>query len=81
LAAGFVDEVSYPRELADADTTHHDARLSGRVACGSEGPVEAFEDDPLRKRDTIELVGAYLAIEDATVHQCFRSLAKALVSE
>jgi transcriptional regulator with XRE-family HTH domain len=44
-------------------------------------PAEAFESDPLRKPETIELVGAYFAIEDATVRRRLRDLAKALAAE
>ena len=44
----------------------------------AEPPAEVFESDPLRKRETIELVRAYLAIENATVHRRFRGLVKAL---
>jgi transcriptional regulator with XRE-family HTH domain len=50
--------------------------------CGfTEPSVETFELDPLRKQEMIELVGAYLAIENATVRQRFRNLVKALVSK
>src|SRR3954464_10419124 len=31
----------------------------------AEPPAEAFESDPLRKRETVELVRAYSSIEDA----------------
>src|SRR5690348_16538935 len=31
----------------------------------AEPPAEAFESDPLRKRETVELVRAYFSIEDA----------------
>ena len=47
----------------------------------TEPSVETFESDPLRKQEMIELVRAYLAIENATVRQRFRNLVKALVSK
>jgi transcriptional regulator with XRE-family HTH domain len=47
----------------------------------TEPSVETFGSDPLRKQEMIELVRAYLAIENATVRQRFRNLVKALVSK
>ena len=47
----------------------------------AEPPVEAFESDPLHKRETVELVRAYLSIEDATVRRRLLDLVKALTSE
>src|SRR3954452_14047903 len=47
----------------------------------TEPSVEAFESDPLRKQEMIELVRAYLAIENATVRQRFHNLVTALVSK
>src|SRR3954451_2498083 len=47
----------------------------------AEPPAEAFETDPLRKRETVELVQAYFAIEDEAVRQRFRDLVKALASK
>jgi transcriptional regulator with XRE-family HTH domain len=47
----------------------------------SEPPAEAFESDPLRKRETLELIRAYFAIEDATVRRRLLDLAKALAAE
>ena len=44
----------------------------------AEPPGEAFEADPLRKRETVELVGAYYRIDDATVRRRLFELAKAL---
>jgi transcriptional regulator with XRE-family HTH domain len=44
-------------------------------------PAEVFECDVLRKPETIELVRAYFAIEDATVRRRFRDLVKALASK
>ena len=46
----------------------------------SEPPVEAFDSDPLRKRETIELVDAYYAIEDAAVRRRLLELARALAA-
>jgi transcriptional regulator with XRE-family HTH domain len=46
----------------------------------AEPAAEAFEADPLRKRETLELVRAYFAIEDATVRQRLFALAKALAA-
>src|SRR3954470_16739027 len=47
----------------------------------AEPAVEAFESDPLRKRETVELVQAYFSIEDATVRRRLLDLAKALAAE
>src|SRR3954463_3284694 len=47
----------------------------------TEPSIETFGSDPLRKQEMIELVRAYLAIENATVRQRFRDLLKALVSK
>jgi hypothetical protein len=44
----------------------------------SEPPAEAFESDPLRKQETVELVRAYFSIEDAAVRRRLLDLAKAL---
>jgi transcriptional regulator with XRE-family HTH domain len=47
----------------------------------SEPPAEAFDSDPLRKRETLELVEAYYAIEDAAVRRRLFELARALAAE
>ena len=47
----------------------------------AEPPAEAFESDPLRKRETIDLVEAYYAIDDAAVRRRLLDLAKALAGE
>src|SRR5919205_2368221 len=47
----------------------------------AEPPAEAFDSDPLRKQETMELVRAYFAIEDATVRRRLLDLAKALTTE
>ncbi len=47
----------------------------------AEPPVEAFESDPLRRRETVELVEAYYAIDDAAVRRRLFDLAKALAAE
>jgi transcriptional regulator with XRE-family HTH domain len=44
----------------------------------AEPPAEAFESDPLRKRETIELVSAYYRIDDPMVRRRLFELAKAL---
>ena len=46
----------------------------------SEPPAEAFESDPLRKQETVELVQAYFSIEDAAVRRRLLDLAKALAA-
>jgi transcriptional regulator with XRE-family HTH domain len=47
----------------------------------TESSVGTFEADPLRKQEMIELVRAYLAIDNATVRQRFRDLVKAIASK
>jgi transcriptional regulator with XRE-family HTH domain len=47
----------------------------------SEPPAEGFDSDPLRRRETIELVDAYYAIEDAAVRRRLLDLARALAAE
>ena len=47
----------------------------------AEPPAEAFESDPLRKRETVELIEAYFAIEDAAVRRRLFELAKTLAAE
>jgi len=47
----------------------------------AEPQAEGFESDPLRKRETVELVRAYFLIEDATVRRRLLDLAKALAAE
>jgi transcriptional regulator with XRE-family HTH domain len=47
----------------------------------AEPPVEAFESDPLRRRESIELIEAYYAIDDAAVRRRMFDLAKALAAE
>jgi len=46
----------------------------------AEPPAEAFESDPLRKRETIELVSAYYRIDDPAVRRRLFELAKALAA-
>jgi transcriptional regulator with XRE-family HTH domain len=46
----------------------------------AESPQEGFDSDPLRKRDTLELVDAYYDIEDAATRRRLFDLAKALVA-
>ena len=47
----------------------------------AEPPAEAFESDPLRRRETVELVEAYYAIDDTAVRRRLFDLAKALAAE
>jgi transcriptional regulator with XRE-family HTH domain len=47
----------------------------------SEPPAEAFDSDPMRRRETIELVDAYYAIDDAAVRRRLLELARALAAE
>ena len=44
----------------------------------AEPPTEALDADPLRKRETIELVSAYYRIEDQLIRRRLFDLAKAL---
>jgi hypothetical protein len=45
-----------------------------------ESPPEGFDSDPLRRRDTRELVAAYFEVEDPGVRRRLFDLAKALAS-
>ena len=47
----------------------------------AEPPAEAFDADPLRKRETIELVEAYYAITDPSVRRRLLELARVLAVE
>jgi transcriptional regulator with XRE-family HTH domain len=47
----------------------------------SEPPTEPFESDPLRRRETVELVDAYYAIHDAAVRRRLLELARAFAGE
>jgi len=47
----------------------------------AEPPAEAFESDPLRRRETVELVDAYYAVEDPAVRRRLLDLARALAAE
>lgn len=47
----------------------------------AEPPVEAFESDPLRRRESVELIEAYYTIDDAAVRRRLFDLAKALAAE
>jgi len=46
----------------------------------AEPPAEAFDADPLRKRETLDLVSAYYQIEDPALRRRLFDLAKALVA-
>jgi transcriptional regulator with XRE-family HTH domain len=50
------------------------------AGCAEPSGAEAFDSDPLRKRETIELVSAYYRIEDPTIRRRLFDLAKALSS-
>jgi transcriptional regulator with XRE-family HTH domain len=47
----------------------------------AEPAAEAFESDPLRRPETVELIDAYFAIGDAAVRRRLLDLAKALAAE
>ncbi len=47
----------------------------------AEPPAAAFDSDPLRRRETIELLDAYFAIEDAVVRRRMLELARTLAAE
>jgi len=46
----------------------------------AESPQEGFDSDPMRKRETIELIDAYYDIDDAAVRRRLFDLAKALAA-
>jgi transcriptional regulator with XRE-family HTH domain len=46
----------------------------------AESAAEAFDSDPLRKRETVELISAYYEIDDPALRRRFFDLAKALVA-
>jgi transcriptional regulator with XRE-family HTH domain len=46
----------------------------------AETPAEAFESDPLRKSETLELVRAFFAIDDPMIRRRLMDLAKALAA-
>ncbi|MGH7039588.1 MAG: helix-turn-helix domain-containing protein [Stellaceae bacterium] len=48
------------------------------AGCAEPGGAEAFDSDPLRKRETIDLVSAYYRIEDPNIRRRLFDLAKAL---
>ena len=50
------------------------------VPGGFAEPAPCLESDPLRKRETVELIGAYFAINDAEVRRALWTLAKTLAS-
>jgi transcriptional regulator with XRE-family HTH domain len=45
-----------------------------------ESPQEGFDSDPLRRRETQELIGAYYQIEDPAVRRKLFDLAKVLAA-
>jgi len=46
----------------------------------AEPPAEALDSDPLRRRETVELVSAYYKIEDTALRRRFFDLARALAA-
>lgn len=63
-------------EEMPADTQHSSpAQIHGMAEEG-----EAYEPDPLAKRETLELVRAYYRIEDSTVRKRLFELTKALAA-
>src|SRR5438093_3715562 len=47
----------------------------------AEPAAEAFDSDPLRRRETVELIDAYYAIDDAAVRRRLLELARSLAAE
>jgi transcriptional regulator with XRE-family HTH domain len=47
----------------------------------AEPPAEGFESDPLRRRETIDLVDAYYAVADPALRRRLLDLARALAAE
>ena len=47
----------------------------------AEPPAEAFDSDPLRRRETLELVDAYYAIDDPGVRRRLYELSRSLAAE
>jgi hypothetical protein len=47
----------------------------------AEPAAEAFDSDPLRRRETVELVDAYYAIDDPAVRRRLFELARTLAAE
>ncbi|MFI4948321.1 MAG: helix-turn-helix domain-containing protein [Alphaproteobacteria bacterium] len=47
----------------------------------AEPPAEAFDSDPMRRRETVDLVEAYYAIDDTAVRRRLLDLARALAAE
>ena len=60
----------------DTDPVHAPAIPPGFA----EEPAPAFDSDPLRRRETVELVDAYYAIGDPAVRRRLFDLAKALAA-
>src|SRR5215469_13542399 len=46
----------------------------------AEPPAEPFDTDPMRKRETIDLVDAYYTIEDTTIRRRLLDLARSLAT-
>ena len=47
----------------------------------AETPAESFDNDPLSRRETTELIAAYYEIGDPTIRRLFFELAKALARD
>ena len=47
----------------------------------AESPAEGFDSDPLRRRETVELIDAYYAIDDPAVRRRLYELARTLAAE
>jgi hypothetical protein len=61
------------------DTT--DPVRAAPVAGFAEAAQEEFDSDPLRKRETVELVSAYYQIDNAAVRRRLFDLAKVLAAD
>jgi transcriptional regulator with XRE-family HTH domain len=60
----------------------HEAPVRAPATHGfAETPQEGYDSDPLHRRDTAELVGAYYEIESAAVRRRIFDLAKALAAD
>ena len=61
------------------DTT--DPVRAAPVGGFAESAPEGFDSDPLHRRDTVELIAAYYAIDNASVRRRLYDLAKALAAD
>jgi len=68
------------RQLANAGRRYEaSVRADSPRAGFAEPAAEAFDADPLRRRETVELVSAYYRIDDPALRRRLFELAKALV--